>query len=89
MAKPAPSLFTSLGLTKDMWKGREKSQYCLLLVKAGRAESFPSTEQGISGCHPKDRNLTPNEMLTSLLTTVSPLISQHNGRLTECCETPL
>lgn len=39
MAKPAPSLFTSLGLTKGMWKGREKSQYCLLVVKARRAEN--------------------------------------------------
>lgn len=89
MDKLVSSLFTSLGLRKGMRKEREKIGIVFCWQKAGRAKSLASTARRVSGRRPKDRKTAPHEMLASLLTTVSPLISQHNGHLDEFCETPL
>lgn len=45
-----------------------------------------AAEKGMSS---KGGTLTPNEMLTSLSTTLSPFICQHNGHLDDFCEVPL
>lgn len=47
--------------------------------------SFPFACQQMNGFS-KEKNITPNEELTHLLTTLLAHISQHNGNLAEFCK---
>lgn len=50
-----------------------------------KAVSLPYAFQQMNGFS-KEKNITPNEKLTHLLTTLLAHISQHNGNLAEFCE---
>lgn len=57
----------------------------LALAKATKAKSFPCACQQMNGFS-KEKNITPDEKLTHLLTTFFAHISQHNDNLAEFCK---